>query len=416
MKTRSLVSLSEVGKFIRGITFKPTDVVAFGTTDSAVCMRTKNVQSNLDESDLISIPSSFIKRNEQMLQEGDLLVSSANSWNLVGKCCWVPALRYPATAGGFISIFRPDSDVIDKRYLYHWFTSAPTQSRLRQCSRQTTNISNLSIPLAEKLELPLPPLPEQKRIAAILDKADAIRRKREKAIELTDSFLRSVFLEMFGESASQSARWEVVQLGDLISFLTSGSRGWARYYSEQGDIFLRIQNVANGRLKLEDLTYVNAPASAEGNRTRVQEGDILLSITADLGRTAVIPPGFPTAYINQHLALLRVKGINPFFLSAFLSSPVGQRQIQRLNREGVKAGLNFDDIRSLKITLPPQQIQQKYCDIWNKQTSLLERNKQSLHRLDSLSSSLSAQLFLRHGERKERFSISATLKEEIHAL
>src|SRR5688572_24935316 len=104
-------------------------------------MRTKNVQDILDESDLIAVPSSLVKREELYLQEGDILLSSANSWNLVGKVCRVPKLRYRATAGGFISVVRPRQG-LDSRYLYHWLASPVVQEKVRSCSRQTTNISN----------------------------------------------------------------------------------------------------------------------------------------------------------------------------------------------------------------------------------------------------------------------------------
>lgn len=410
--SRSL-PLGHVAEIIRGVSFGGSDAVPSERADYVAILRAGNISEQLQvHEDLIWVPKAKVKPS-QFLRRGDIVIcTSSGSPQIVGKTAILQE-DWKGAVGAFCAVIRSKPNV-SANFLAHFLRTHLFRKWTSNSSG--ANIKNIRVSELAEFKVPLPPLAEQKRIAAILDKADAIRRKREKAIELTDSFLRSVFLEMFEEPASQSAGWEVVQLGHLISFLTSGSRGWARYYSDQGDIFLRIQNVANGRLKLDDLTYVNAPASAEGNRTRVQEGDILLSITADLGRTAVIPIGFPTAYINQHLALLRVKGINPFFLSAFLSSPVGQRQIQRLNREGVKAGLNFDDIRSLKITLPPMQLQQKYYDIWNKQTSLLERNKQSLHRLDSLTSSLSAELFSQHGEQKERFSITAKLKEEVHAV
>ena len=78
--------LGTVARFIRGITFKPEDKVEPGTSDSAVCMRTKNVQADLDESDLIAVPLDLVNREEQFINESDILVSTANSWNLVGKC------------------------------------------------------------------------------------------------------------------------------------------------------------------------------------------------------------------------------------------------------------------------------------------------------------------------------------------
>lgn len=100
------VRLANVAKFIHGITFKPNDIVPTNSSDAVVCMRTKNIQLDLDESDLIAIPSTFVKRQEQYLQKGDILVSTANSWNLVGKGCWVNELNYSAAVGGFISILR----------------------------------------------------------------------------------------------------------------------------------------------------------------------------------------------------------------------------------------------------------------------------------------------------------------------
>ena len=89
---------------------------------------------------------------------------------------------------------------------------------------------------------------------------------------------------------------------------------------------------------------------------------MLVTVTADLGRTAVIPEGFGPAHINQHIVLLRSTQIEPLFLSQFLASPAGQRQFTAKNRAAVKAGLNFDDIKSVKIVTPPRPLQKKFAD------------------------------------------------------
>ena len=169
-------TLGDVASFIRGITFTPDDVTLPFEKGTAVCMRTKNVQADLDEDDLIAIPKSFVRRTEQYLTEGDMLVSSANSWNLVGKCSWVPKLDYEATAGGFISILRADRKQVDPRYLYHWFAAPRTQHEVRLCGRQTTNISNLNYERCLNLPIPLPKLEEQKRIAALGQKAKNLKQ------------------------------------------------------------------------------------------------------------------------------------------------------------------------------------------------------------------------------------------------
>lgn len=190
---------------------------------SIVCMRTANVQKMLDESDLLSIPHDLVKNKDKILREGDLLVSTANSWNLVGKCCWVPALNYAATAGGFIAVLRGERKKVDPRYLYHWFNSPDTQVDARNCGRQTTNISNMDIGRCLALQIPLPPISEQRRIVVILDKADALRAKRREAIAKLDQLLQSVFLEMFGDPVANLRGWPQEELLALGKVQTGGT-------------------------------------------------------------------------------------------------------------------------------------------------------------------------------------------------
>ncbi|WP_051358712.1 MULTISPECIES: restriction endonuclease subunit S [unclassified Afipia] len=196
-----VVRLGEVADFIRGVTYKPADVSIAADSNAIACMRTKNIQTDLEDDDLVFIPKSPIKI-DKLLRAGDILVSSANSWNLVGKCCWVPDLPYQATFGGFTSVLRADPKRAFPRYLYHWFATDRTQQLARSFGQQTTNISNLNQGRCLELEIPLPPLPEQRRIAAILDKADDLRRKRKRALELLDGLTQSIFLEMFGDPVS----------------------------------------------------------------------------------------------------------------------------------------------------------------------------------------------------------------------
>ena len=133
------------------------------------------------------------------------------------------------------------------------------------------------------LRLPLPPLLEQRRIAEVLDGAEALRAKRRAILAQLDSLTQSIFLDLFGDQTTILKKWTIKKLGELLEFLTSGSRGWAEYYAASSNLFLRIQNVRRDELLLDDIAYVTAPDTAEAKRTRVQPGDVLLSITADLG-------------------------------------------------------------------------------------------------------------------------------------
>ncbi|MHA6779624.1 restriction endonuclease subunit S [Pseudonocardia saturnea] len=208
--------LGDVAEFVRGITFKPDDIVPAGTAGSIPCMRTKNVQAKIDLSDVWSVDARFVRRADQYLRPGDLLVSSANSWKLVGKCCWVPEEATGSTFGGFISALRPNREFVEPRYFFHWFSSAHVQATVRSFGRQTTNISNLDFARCLTLAIPLPPLAEQQRIAMILDAADALRTKRRQTMALLDDLTKSDFLQTFGDPESNPKCWPRRHLRDVL--------------------------------------------------------------------------------------------------------------------------------------------------------------------------------------------------------
>ena len=157
--------------------------------------------------------------------------------------------------------------------------------------------------------------------------------------------------------------WEKTTIGAKSEIVTSGSRDWAQYYSDSGDKFIRMTNlVRNGiNLDLSDLRFVQLPVgSNEGKRTSLEKGDILISITAELGKLGWIPEGLGTAYINQHTALVRMKNtLDSKFVAYALSTEKYNNKLNSLNDSGAKAGLNLGTIRSFELTIPskPEQTQ-----------------------------------------------------------
>jgi type I restriction enzyme, S subunit len=160
--------------------------------------------------------------------------------------------------------------------------------------------------------------------------------------------------------------WCWATTAQLFSFVTSGSRGWAQYYSESGPVFIRIGNLDHDSISLDlsDVQRVSPPSGAEGTRTRVVPGDVLVSITADVGMIAVVPAEIGEAYINQHISLARpVGGMDIGYLAWFLAAAHGgQRQFSALQRGATKAGLGLDDIRSVVVPIPPLAEQGRIVD------------------------------------------------------
>ncbi len=175
--------------------------------------------------------------------------------------------------------------------------------------------------------------------------------------------------------------WQAVRLNHLAEFVTSGSRDWAQYYSDEGSKFIRMTNLPRDGiyLKLDDLKFVDVKSdSADGKRTSLQSGDILISITAELGKIGWVPDNLGEAYINQHTALVRLKPSkgDSKYLAYLLSSHTMNHRINRLNDSGAKAGLNLPTIRSIPLVMPPLPEQQKIAKIlstWDKAITTTEK-------------------------------------------
>ena len=212
----------------------------------------------------------------------------------------------------------------------------------------------------------------------------------EKPLDISAAALEE--FEGFTPSFALPSGWEWVTGKKLFSFVTSGSRGWAEYYSNDGPIFLRIGNLdyRTTALDLSSVQRVRPPANAEGTRTKVQAGDVLISITGDTGMVGVAPDDLGEAYINQHIALARPdRAAFPQFVGWALVAPSLLGRLQRAQR-GIKNSLGLGDIGSLSIPLPPLAEQKRIVakvdqlmalcdDLEAKQTKKRDLATQSTH-------------------------------------
>lgn len=160
--------------------------------------------------------------------------------------------------------------------------------------------------------------------------------------------------------------WYALQVRRAASFVTSGSRGWANYYSDAGLIFLQSGNLGRAMsLNLSYIQYVRPPGGAEGIRTRVQTNDVLVCITGALtGNVALVDQELAApAFVSQHVALIRPKQdmIQPRFLAYVLHSEVGRRQFKTNEYGGTKQGLGLADVKNVFLLVPPLKEQQIIC-------------------------------------------------------
>jgi restriction endonuclease S subunit len=179
--------------------------------------------------------------------------------------------------------------------------------------------------------------------------------------------------------------WVWVKTAELFTFVTSGSRGWAKYYSDDGALFIRIGNLQRNSIApdLSDIRHVAPPSGSEGSRTQVRENDILISITADIGRVAVMSDVREMCYINQHIALARpIAEIDARYLAWHLSSATVQHHWMNRQRGATKLGLGLDDIKSVDVPLPPKAVQKGIVAVIEEQFSRLDAGTSALERVE----------------------------------
>lgn len=259
---------------------------------------------------------------------------------------------------------------------------------------------------ASDFRFELPEIDEQRCIATWLDLQTTRIDKRRDLLAKKRELLRDLRSTLIGETLAAGLRghqatstgladlpalpvgWQASHTKRLLRFITSGSRGWAEYYADDGDIFLRIGNLTRETIDLDlsDMKYVALPSqAAEGKRTRLRPCDLLVSITADLGSIAVVPELDKPAYVSQHIALCRPKaGVHSRWLGYAMMSPQGKRQLMTSGYGGTKIQLSLDDVRNVWLAVPPLEEQVEIANFLDQRLSKIARQITLIDQLDDL--------------------------------
>lgn len=352
---------------------------------------------------------------ERFIRDGDVLCNSTGTGTL-GRVCLINQhdVKPPKVVDSHVTIIRPDRTAIDPRFLFFWLQSSEVQESIASLATGATNQIELSRAAISSLHIPIAPLNEQKRIADKLDafftQVNACRDRLDQVPLILRRFRQSVLSAAIAGELTQDWRvstnrsfnsWQEISSERVFPYVTSGSRGWASYYSQEGALFLRVGNLDREtiELDLQDPQHVKPPVSAEGKRTRIEVGDILISITADVGMVAFIREDIGEAYINQHLCLARQTGeYSGAYLAYYLASPLGGViQLKEMQRGVTKTGLTLGDIRSVTFIIPELDEQEEivrrieqifiYCDL------LEERYKGACVQVEQLTPALLSMAF-----------------------
>jgi len=299
-----------------------------------------------------------------------------------------------------IAILRPRLEVLDSQYFGHILRSSFT---LDQAIRRKTGsaIRRIILKDLKQVQIPLPPLEEQRRIAAILDKADAVRRKRQSAIALTEELLRSLFLEMFGTSVAKS--WEMATVEQLLASKTGairtgpfGSQLLHSEFVDRGIAVLGIDNVVKNQFQWVQLRFISEKKYEQLKRYTVSPGDVLISIMGTCGRCAIVPDDCPKAINTKHLCsitLNRNKCYPEFLQSYFLIHPQASNYLKKNAKGAIMEGLNMSIIKDLPVPLVPIELQKQYINLQYQILSSKASAIESKHEADNLLNSLLQRAF-----------------------
>lgn len=200
------------------------------------------------------------------------------------------------------------------------------------------------------IPIPVPANVEQDRIVSCIEELFSKLDKGVETLQTTKQQLAVYRQAVLKEAFARIEEKRTIR--EMSVMVTSGSRGWAKYYADNGALFIRIGNLGHIGISIcfDDVQCVDLPDKAEGIRSRLYGNDVLVSITADLGSIGYVPENIPEAYINQHIAMIRFKNpIQGKFMAWYLRSEYGQKDLLKNKRGGGKQGLGLDDIRNTKV-------------------------------------------------------------------
>lgn len=330
--------------------------------------------------------------NCTFLKPGDILISRMPE--PIGRACIFPDIGQQAITAVDVCIVRPNTKKVHTQYLLHQINSPKFRRNIEKWINGTTR-QRISRGNLAKIGFPLPSLPEQKRIAAILDKADAIRRKREKAIELTDSFLRSVFLEMFGDPVTNTKGWDQFTLGELVDFKTGKLDSNAAVPDGKYPFF----TCARETYWIDTFAFDCKALLLAGNNA---EGKYSVKLYE----------GKFNAYQRTYVMTLKRSELNYEYLKYVIESKLN---FLRHHSKGTNTKyLTLALLQSIKIQVPDRSLQDQFARLFDKISKQLgERYQQSSSLLESLASSLNFHVF--DQSRSDKPQQFAT-KEEAYAL
>lgn len=284
--------------------------------------------------------------------------------------------------------------LLDTGYLYH---ALPMLLKKIEDETPFVTVKHLSVAKLKSAQLPLPPLEEQRRIAAILDKASSVMKHTDARLQNFKTFENSLFNHFFGRALEQQIRWDCIPFGELCHRLTVGVVVKpASYYRDTGIPALRSLNVRPGSIEQSNFVYISDEDNKNTlSKSKLSAGDLVFVRSGRPGTCAVIPQNLDGCNaIDLLLATSDTSKIMPEFAASYFNSIAGKALVSSESKGQVQQHFNAGSLKTSIIPVPPIELQEEFCKALSKSKALLGNHNVSLQRLEEIFRSLQQTLLL----------------------
>jgi type I restriction enzyme S subunit len=323
-----------------------------------------------------------------IVQNGEILIGMDGNFNTAR---WTGG---PALLNQRVCKVTARAGILDEGFLFHLL---PKELKKIEDATAFVTVKHLSVKGIRDIDVALPPLPEQRRIAAILDQADALRAKRREALAQLDSLTQSIFIEMFGDPVTNSKRLPTKFLNQIAKF-ENGDRS-SNYPSgddikDHGVLFLSTKNITDGRLDLTKSVYITEEKFKSLSRGKAVSNDLIITLRGTLGSCCIFDTVHKTAFINAQMMIVRpLRECDSMYLHALLTSKQAQERFDHIGRGAAVPQLTAAQMASLEIPVPPLAEQQEFARRMKALDELKDKQEIALTELDTLFASIQNRAF-----------------------
>ena len=390
------MKIGELIEQVRGVSYKKAQSTTTPEDGHIPVLRANNIQEDgLHLDDFVYVPNELVKP-KQKLREGDILVAtSSGSIKIVGKACVVNQ-DMEAGFGAFCKVLRPSSENVAPKFLGYYFRTPEYRKTVSNLAAGA-NINNLKTEHFDDLEIALPPIETQRKIAAILDTADAYRQKTKALIEKYDALAQSLFLDMFGDPVRNPKGWETQRL-EKICGVGSSKRVFVDHLVEEGVPFYRgteVGQLGAGETISPTLFITEEHYKELKNHTGIPEiGDLLMPSICPDGRIMQVQDEKPFYFKDGRVLWIKVDSnvVNSSYLRFFLKA------LFKANYEKIASGTTFAELKifalkAIEVLMPPINLQEEFSVKYENLSKQLDASKSAVNESEELFNSLLQKAF-----------------------